>query len=204
MDYPINKTEYPMNIREKVKYFKELFIYHLENDIIKNRYNATAHDLLKAFSLTIRDYIAENWITTQKKYIDSDAKKVYYLSLEYLMGSLLGKSLINLGLYEVCQEAFTELGFNIDKIIELEPDVGLGNGGLGRLAACFLESLATMEYPAYGYGIRYEYGIFEQEIENGYQVEKPDNWLKFGNPWELMRPEFTYRVQFNGETSGNY
>ena len=195
----MNKTQTPADYREKVKYFKDLFIYHLENDIIKNRYNATAHDILKAFSLTIRDYIAENWITTQKKYIDTDAKKVYYLSLEYLMGSLLGKSLINLGLYEVCSEAFTGLGFNIDKIIELEPDMGLGNGGLGRLAACFLESLATMEYPAYGYGIRYEYGIFEQEIENGYQVEKPDNWLKFGNPWELMRPEYTYRVQFNGE-----
>lgn len=178
--------------------FKELFEYHLENDIIKNHYNATAHDILKAFSLTIRDYIAENWINTQRKYQEFEEKKVYYLSLEFLTGSLLGKSLINLELYDVCKQAFSEMGFDIDKIIELEPDMGLGNGGLGRLAACFLETLSTLEYPAYGYGIRYEYGIFEQEIENGYQVEKPDNWLKYGNPWELMRPELTYRIRLNG------
>jgi starch phosphorylase len=184
---------------EIIKSFKDLFEYHLENDLIKDRYNATAHDILKAFSLTIRDYIAENWINTQKKYQDDNEKKVYYLSLEFLMGSLLGKSLINLELYEVCKQAFSEMGFDIDKIIELEPDMGLGNGGLGRLAACFLESLSTLEYSAYGYGIRYEYGIFEQEIEKGYQLEKPDNWLKFGNPWEMMRPEFTYRINFYGE-----
>ena len=138
------------------------------------------------------------WIRTQHQYIKQDAKKVFYLSLEFLMGRLMGNALINLGYYNECFRILNDLGYDLEEIIDIETDMGLGNGGLGRLAACFLDSMATLELPAFGYGIRYEYGIFNQEIENGYQVEKPDNWLRYGNPWEIMRPEHTYEIKFRG------
>ena len=135
---------------------------------------------------------------TQQSYYAKDAKRVYYLSLEFLMGRALGNSLINLDLYDGAADALKELGYNLEEIRETEWDAGLGNGGLGRLAACFLDSMATLELPAYGYGIRYEYGIFFQKIVDGYQMETPDNWLRYGNPWEFARPEYLYPVRFHG------
>jgi starch phosphorylase len=184
-----------INIMENLK---KLFSDHLENDLVKDRDTATDADLLTALILSVRDKLSKNWIDTQKRYNSPENKKVYYLSLEYLTGNLLGTALLNLGMYEDCLLAFREMGYNLEGITAMEPDLGLGNGGLGRLAACFLDSLATLEYPAFGYGIRYNYGIFEQEIENGYQIEKPDNWLKYGNPWEVIRPELTFVIQFGG------
>jgi len=174
---------------------------HLEYDLVKDKTNVTRRDVLRAISLTIRDRLIRNWLRTQKKYNELNTKKVYYLSLEFLMGSLLGNSLINLGLYDECSRLLAELGYDIETIIAEETDMGLGNGGLGRLAACFLDSLSTLNLPAYGYGIRYRYGIFDQKIENGYQVEKPDEWLRYGNPWEIMRPEHFVRIKFGGKVT---
>ncbi|MBE2255300.1 MAG: glycogen/starch/alpha-glucan phosphorylase [Ignavibacteria bacterium] len=177
------------------------FLEHLEFDLVKDKSNVTRYDLLKALSLAVRDKLIRNWIRTQHKYSVENVKKVHYLSLEFLMGSLLGNSLINLDVYNESYEMLKKLGFSLEDVIETEHDMGLGNGGLGRLAACFLDSLSTLEYPAYGYGIRYEYGIFEQDFENGYQIEKPDNWLKSGNPWEILRNEIIYKVKFSGNVS---
>ncbi|HEY3251745.1 MAG TPA: glycogen/starch/alpha-glucan family phosphorylase, partial [Ignavibacteria bacterium] len=146
----------------------------------------------------IKDRISRNWLETQHAYNKNNVKKVHYLSLEFLMGSLLGNSLINLGLYEEANKLLKSFGYDLETIMNEEPDMGLGNGGLGRLAACFMESMSTLEYPAMGYGILYEFGIFEQDIDNGYQIEKPDHWLRYGNPWEVVRPELTYKVKFNG------
>jgi glycogen phosphorylase len=174
------------------------FAEHLEFDLVKDRTTVTDHDILEAISLAVRDRLTRNWLRTQHEYNESSSKKVHYLSLEFLMGSLLGNSLINMGLYDEVKKLLAGFGYDIDKIMREEPDMGLGNGGLGRLAACFMESMATLELPAYGYGILYEYGIFEQDVENGYQIEKPDHWLRYGNPWKIVRPEFTYRIKFNG------
>lgn len=193
--YKNNGLHSDINTMENLK---QLFSDHLENDLVKDRDNATDYDLLTALILSVRDKLSKNWIDTRKKYNNPENKKVYYLSLEYLTGNLLGTALLNLGMYEDCLRAFHEMGYNLEGITAMEPDLGLGNGGLGRLAACFLDSLATLEYPAFGYGIRYNYGIFEQEIENGYQIEKPDNWLKYRNPWEVIRPELTFIIQFGG------
>jgi len=135
---------------------------------------------------------------TMRSYYDRDAKRVYYLSMEFLTGRLLGNSLMNLGLYEPFSEAMSDLELAVEGVTDLEPDAALGNGGLGRLAACILDSMATLSLPGYGYGIRYEYGLFFQRIENGAQVEHPDPWLRFGNPWELERPEVFYPVKFGG------
>jgi glycogen phosphorylase len=177
------------------------FAERLEFDLVKDRTTVTDHDILEAISLTVRDRLARNWLKTQREYSENNVKKVHYLSLEFLMGSLLGNSLINLGLYEECRKLLERFGYDLDKIMREEPDMGLGNGGLGRLAACYLESLSTLELPAYGYGILYEYGIFEQDIENGYQIEKPDHWLRYGNPWKIVRPELTYKIMFNGSVT---
>jgi starch phosphorylase len=174
------------------------FAEHLEYDLAKDRTTVTSHDVLMALALVIRDRLVRNWIRTQRRYNEKNVKRVNYLSLEFLMGSLLGNSLINLGLYEEVNKLLNEFGYDIESIMQEEPDMGLGNGGLGRLAACFMESMSTLEIPAYGYGIRYEFGIFEQDIDHGYQIEKPDHWLRYGNPWEIIRPELTYSVQFNG------
>ena len=140
----------------------------------------------------------ERWIRTQEAYYEHDAKRVYYLSLEFLMGRTLGNSLINLGLVEQCHEAVVELGYDLEALREAEWDAGLGNGGLGRLAACFLDSLATLELPSYGYGLRYDYGIFHQRIVDGAQVETPDGWLRYGNPWEIARPGDQFTVKLYG------
>lgn len=181
--------------------FVTQFAERLEFDLVKDRTSVTDHDILEAISLAVRDRLTRNWLKTQNEYNLNNVKKVHYLSLEFLMGSLLGNSLINLGLYEECRNLLDSFGFDLDRIMREEPDMGLGNGGLGRLAACYMESLATLELPASGYGILYEYGIFEQDIENGYQIEKPDHWLRYGNPWKIVRPEFTYTVKFNGTVS---
>lgn len=174
------------------------FADHLEYSQAKNRYIATRHDLYQCMAYSIRDRLMERWNDTMNTYYEENVKRVYYLSLEYLMGRTLGNSLVNLGITGEAGKALSELGFSLEELRELEPDAGLGNGGLGRLAACFLDSMASLGLPADGYGIRYEYGIFEQKFENGFQIEKPDHWLRYGNPWEIVRPEFSYPVGFGG------
>ena len=180
------------------------FTERLEFDLVKDRSTVTDHDILEAISLAVRDRLTRNWLNTQNEYSTNNAKKVHYLSLEFLMGSLLGNSLINLGLFDESRKLLNSFGYDLERIMREEPDMGLGNGGLGRLAACYLESLATLELPAYGYGILYEFGIFEQDLENGYQIEKPDHWLRYGNPWKIVRPELTYKVKFSGSVSTYY
>ncbi len=176
------------------------FANHLEYSLSKDQYTATMRDMFHALALTARDRMIEQWIRTQQSYYEHDVKRVYYLSAEYLMGRALINNLINLEMYEEARAAMKNLNLDLDDIAEQEPDAGLGNGGLGRLAACFLNSMATLEIPAYGYGIRYEFGIFEQAIRDLGQVELPDAWLKYGNPWEIERPEYSFTVKFYGRT----
>ena len=182
----------------KARDIEECFTNHLEYSLSKDQYTATIRDLYLSLSLTVRERIIEQWIKTQQHYYDNDARRVYYLSAEYLMGRALVNNLINLDLYEEVNKAMTGLGLDLEELVAQEPDAGLGNGGLGRLAACFLDSMATLEIPAYGYGIRYEFGIFEQVIRDFGQVELPDSWLKFGNPWEIERPEYSFTVKYYG------
>ncbi len=177
---------------------KESFSRNLKFALAKDEFSATARDRLNSLSLTVRDRLIERWIATQQTYYKQNSKRVYYLSLEFLVGRILGNALINLGLEHNAAAAMSQLGYRLESLSELEYDAGLGNGGLGRLAACFLDSMATLAIPAYGYGIRYEYGIFYQRIRGGSQVETPDNWLRHGNPWEVERPEHLYPVQFYG------
>ncbi|MCG8427742.1 MAG: glycogen/starch/alpha-glucan phosphorylase, partial [Chromatiales bacterium] len=164
----------------------------------------TLHYPYMALSFTIRDRLMERWLKTQKAYTKSDCKRTYYLSLEFLMGRALGNAMLNLDITDSSTEGLKELGIQLEEIAEGEPDAGLGNGGLGRLAACFLDSCATLQLPVQGYGIRYEYGMFRQLLENGYQVEEPDHWLRDDNPWEMERPEYTQRVPFGGHTEYAY
>jgi starch phosphorylase len=159
---------------------------------------ATKQQLFQAISYSIKDSIIDQWMATHKEYEDKDAKTVYYLSMEFLMGRALGNNIINMKASKVVKETLDELGIDLNVIEDQEPDPALGNGGLGRLASCFLDSLSTLGYPAYGCGIRYKYGMFEQKIENGYQVEVPDNWLKDGNPFEMKRAEYAVEVKFGG------
>lgn len=161
---------------------------------------ANPNDYYMALAYTVRDRLLSRWLRTRKTYEEQNVKSVYYLSAEFLMGRHLGNSLINLEIYDKVQQAMAELGLDLQEILEQEPDPGLGNGGLGRLAACFLDSLATNEIPAIGYGIRYEFGIFNQSIQDGWQVEIPDKWLRFGNPWEVERPDEVVEVKFGGHT----
>ena len=172
---------------------------HLTFSFVKDSYSATSRDKYNSLVLSVRDFLADRWIKTQQEYYAVSAKRVYYLSLEFLMGRLLRNYVLNLGLSDEYAKAIKGLGISYENALEHEWDAGLGNGGLGRLAACFLDSLATIQYPAYGYGIRYEYGIFLQRIQNGYQVEAPDNWLRYGNLWELPRPELLYTIRFHGK-----
>lgn len=166
----------------------------------KAEYFATPHDYYMALAHSVRDRLLHRRIRTAKTYLEKDAKTVYYLSAEFLIGRLLSNNLINLGLYEQFYQALAESGLDLDILLEREEEPGLGNGGLGRLAACFLDSLATLEIPAIGYGIRYEYGIFNQSIRDGWQSEQPDRWLRFGNPWEVPRPDYMVEVKFGGRT----
>jgi starch phosphorylase len=176
------------------------FATHLEFSQAKTRYTATMHDCFKALAYVIRDHLTENWNKTQQNYYDKDAKRIYYLSLEFLLGRALSNNLINLGIWDNVYEAMKELGYDLFELEEFEPDAGLGNGGLGRLAACFLDSMATLKLPGSGYGLMYDFGIFDQEISNGYQIERPDNWLQEGYPWSIVRPEYRFPVQFFGKT----
>ena len=172
---------------------------HIEFSQCKNRYTAEDFDIFRSFALSIRDRLVEFWNDTQQTYHRKKCKQVYYLSLEYLIGRSLKNNLLNLGISDAGEDAIREIGYDLEGIQELEHDAGLGNGGLGRLAACFLESMATLELPAHGYGIRYEFGIFKQQFENGAQVEAPDNWLEEGYPWEIPRWEVVYPVHFFGQ-----
>ena len=184
------------------KFDKEVFIESVKSNL-KTLYrqtlvDATKQQVFQAVSYAVKDTIIDNWMATQKVYEEEDPKMVYYMSMEFLMGRALGNNMINLTEYKEVKEALEELGFDLNVIEDQEPDAALGNGGLGRLAACFLDSLATLGYAAYGCGIRYRYGMFKQKIKDGYQVEEPDNWLKDGNPFELRRPEYAKEVKFGG------
>ena len=184
------------------RFDKEVFIESVKSNL-KTLYrqtlvDATKQQVFQAVSYAVKDTIIDNWMETQKVYEEEDPKMVYCMSMEFLMGRALGNNMINLTEYKEVKEALEELGFDLNVIEDQEPDAALGNGGLGRLAACFLDSLATLGYAAYGCGIRYRYGMFKQKIENGYQVEVPDNWLKDGNPFELRRPEYAKEVKFGG------
>ncbi|AMJ42419.1 glycogen/starch/alpha-glucan phosphorylase [Anaerotignum propionicum] len=183
----IEKETLKMMIRENVK-----TLYR------KNLETASAEEIYQAAVFSLRDLITDKWIKTHDTYSEKNAKIVYYLSMEFLMGRFLGNALINMGMNTVIKEVFAELGIDYNTVEEAEPDPGLGNGGLGRLAACFLDSLSTLELPAYGCGIRYHYGIFEQKVENGYQVEAPDNWLEDGDPWGIRRNEYAVEIKFGG------
>ncbi|MFY2561765.1 glycogen/starch/alpha-glucan phosphorylase [Corallococcus terminator] len=174
------------------------FLDHVRYSRGKNYETSTAHDRFMALSLAVRDRLADRWVRTARTYYEKDVKRAYYLSAEYLLGRALGNNLLSLGMHDAASEAMREVGVDLTNLLEMEPDAGLGNGGLGRLAACFLDSLATLGYPGMGYGIRYEFGIFTQDIVDGYQVERADEWLKFGNPWEIVRPEKAVPVRFFG------
>ena len=181
--------------------FKRSVLYNVKTLYRKNMEEATPQQIFQAVALAMKDQIVDNWMETQKAYEKEDPKMVYYMSMEFLMGRALGNNMINMQAYKPAKEALDELGIDLNLVEDQEPDAALGNGGLGRLAACFLDSLATLGYPAYGCGIRYRYGMFKQEIRDGYQVEVPDNWLKDGNPFELRRPEYAKIVKFGGYVS---
>jgi glycogen phosphorylase len=182
---------------------KETFFEHLEYTLVKDKKSVTTEDTYKALAMAVRDKLVHNYLRTKNEYEKQGVKKVYYLSMEFLMGRLLGNTLMNLSEYKKSSEILGQLGYDLEMIRELEPDMGLGNGGLGRLAACFLDSMATLELPAYGYTLRYEHGIFKQKFVDGFQHEESDNWLEHGNPWEIQRPEFTYKIKFNGRLVKN-
>uniref|UniRef100_A0A336K387 Alpha-1,4 glucan phosphorylase n=1 Tax=Culicoides sonorensis TaxID=179676 RepID=A0A336K387_CULSO len=183
---------------EDVGEVKKGFNRHLHYTLVKDRNVSTTRDYYFALAHTVKDHLVSRWIRTQQYYYDKDPKRVYYLSLEFYMGRTLQNTMINLGIQGTCDEAIYQLGLDMEELEDMEEDAGLGNGGLGRLAACFLDSMATLGMAAYGYGIRYEYGIFAQKIQNGEQVEKPDDWLRYGNPWEKARPEFMLPINFYG------
>ncbi|KAH7940552.1 hypothetical protein HPB49_001771 [Dermacentor silvarum] len=183
---------------ENVAEVKKAFNRHVHYTLVKDRNVATPRDYYVALAYTVKDHLVGRWIRTQQHYYEKDPKLVYYLSLEYYMGRSLTNTMMNLGIQNACDEALYQMGLDIEELEEIEEDAGLGNGGLGRLAACFLDSMATLGLAAYGYGIRYEYGIFTQKITNGEQTEEPDDWLRFGNPWEKARPEYMTPVNFYG------
>ena len=187
---------------KKDTFDKEKFKKELESNVRmlfrRNLDEATTQQIYQAVAYSVKDDIIDNWIETHKAYEKQDKKMVYYMSMEFLMGRALGNNMINLLCYDEVRETLEELGLDMNLIEDQEPDAALGNGGLGRLAACFLDSLATLGYPAYGCGIRYRYGMFKQKIENGYQVEVPDNWLKYGNPFEIKRDEYAVEVKVGG------
>src|SRR5512141_824266 len=162
--------------------------------------SVSSHHVYSSCALVLRDRLVERWRRTQRAYDESDCKQAYYLSLEFLMGRALGNALLNLDLHGASAEALRNLGLELEEVQDVESDAGLGNGGLGRLAACFLDRCATLRLPVTGYGIRYEYGMFRQKIEQGNQVEEPDHWLRAGNPWEIERPEHTVRIKFGGRS----
>ncbi len=185
-------------LERSTRSLKKSFINHLHYTIGKDESAATTRDFYLALSYSIRDHLMDRWIYSQRVFKEKDHKRVYYLSLEFLIGRSLGNNLLCLDMLDIAKKALQELDLNLDDLREAEWDAGLGNGGLGRLAACYMDSLATQAMPAVGYGIRYEYGIFYQRIRDGYQVETPDSWLRYGNPWEIARPQYLYPVKFGG------
>ena len=180
------------------KAFKESVLYNVKNLFRKTIDEASPLQVFQVVAYSVKEVVMDEWIVTHKEYAKQDAKTVYYLSMEFLMGRALGNTIINICAHDEIKEVLDELGFDLNVIEDQEPDAALGNGGLGRLAACFLDSLATLGYPAYGCGIRYRYGMFKQKIENGFQVEVPDEWLKDGNPFEVRRSEYSMEVKFGG------
>ena len=181
------KKELKTNIEN---YMKLLFRKSVEE--------ANPQQMFQAVAYAVKDIVVDDWMATHKAYEKKDVKTVYYLSMEFLMGRAMGNMIINLKEDKMVREVLDEMGVNLDELEDQEPDAALGNGGLGRLAACFLDSLSTLGYPAYGCGIRYKYGMFKQKIENGFQIEAPDDWLKDGNPFEMKRPEYAVEVRFGG------
>lgn len=180
---------------------KQSILDCLQYDVVQSPESASVRDIFSAVAKTVMEWLAKGWLKTQTDYYNHDVKRVYYISMEFLLGKSLENNLLNLGILDIVKEALSLLNYNFDHLVAIEHDAGLGNGGLGRLAACYLDSMATLGIPAYGYGIRYDYGIFEQKIENGYQVEAPDEWLRYGNPWEICRGEYLYPVHFYGRVS---
>ncbi len=177
---------------------KKSFMAHLKYSLVKDKFSANKLDQYLSIALTVRDHLVEKWVRTQESYYVNNVKKVYYLSMEYLIGRSLTHNMINLDLQKECRQTIRELGHSLEELEEMDVEPGLGNGGLGRLAVCFMESLASLGMPAQGYGIRYEFGIFHQKIQNGYQTEMVDNWLRRGNPWEIPRPQEVYPIKFYG------
>jgi starch phosphorylase len=184
---------------------RDSFARSLTNQLVytmgKDPITATPRDWFNTTAYAVRARLIGQWMETMRSYYREDAKRVYYFSLEFLTGRLLSNSLINLGCEDACRDALDDAGLHLADLAEIEQDAALGNGGLGRLAACFLDAMATLSLPGYGYGIRYEYGMFRQRIENGAQVERPDNWLREGNPWEFPRPEVLFPVKFGGRVA---
>ena len=178
---------------------KNALVNHLIYSVGKDPEHAVPRDWCVALSLAVRDRVVDHWMESTRRTYHRDAKRVYDLSMEFLIGRLLADTIANLGLTEACETALSELGVDFDQIAREEPDAALGNGGLGRLAACFLDSTSTLGIPTYGYGLRYEHGLFKQSIDNGWQVEQPEDWLIQGHPWEFERPEVLYPVGFYGD-----
>lgn len=198
------------SLKKKRSTSKKAISYHLKYSMATEKKGAPPLSLYQATALSVRDHLIKKMMTTEARYVKRDAKRIYYLSMEFLMGRSLGNNLYNLGLYEDFSKALADMGADLEEIREIEHDAALGNGGLGRLAACFLDSMATLGLPGYGYGINYEFGLFKQEIHNGYQKEKPDNWLGDGTPWQIKRPESACiipvygRIEHSEDRDGHY
>jgi len=195
---PKKATKIKVSALPKLTPIAQALPNHLVFSSFKTSDAATPRDWYDAASYTVRDHVVERWVKTAESYYNDDPKRVYYLSLEFLIGRMLSNAALNLGIKDELKDGLAALGRDLENTVEMETDAALGNGGLGRLAACYLDSMATMDIPATGYGIRYEYGMFRQSIENGQQVENPDNWLRYGNIWEFQRPEATYNIKFYG------
>lgn len=193
MVYDLEKNE-----ADTVSAFQESIRAHIKYTLGKALGKLSPSHLCQAVSFALRDRLIDRRIETEARFIRADAKRLYYLSMEFLIGRSLGNNLYNLGLFDMCRDAMIEMGFDLEEVREKEPDAALGNGGLGRLAACYLDSLATLDMPGYGYGINYEYGLFKQEIENGYQKERPDHWLEYGSPWQIRRPDHAWVIPVYG------
>ena len=196
-----SKTSSDSNMVEDLK---SSILRQLQVNLARSAKSASSQEIWTAVCLAVRERIMDRYMKTQQTHLESDVRRVHYLSLEYLMGRLLNSNLCNLEIRQPLEQALDELGFDFPKLCEEEHDMGLGNGGLGRLAACFLDSMATMDLPAIGYGIHYQYGLFKQEFENSRQIEKPDDWRRFGNPWEIARPHFMQKVKLYGHVEHNY
>lgn len=196
---PKKAVKFKASVIPKLTPIHQALQNHLIFSSFKTSHAATPRNWYEAASYTVRDHVVERWIKTAESYYRDDPKRVYYLSLEFLIGRMLSNAALNLGINDQLKEGLASLGHDLENTVELETDAALGNGGLGRLAACFLDSMATMDIPAAGYGIRYEYGMFRQSIEDGQQIENPDNWLRYGNVWEFQRPEATYSIKFYGQ-----